>query len=119
MHELSIAQNILEIVHQYVPADELENVKFVKVKIGEVAGIVIDSLAFGYESITINTPLEHSKLDIENIPFKVQCSFCNNIFTNEFGFTVCPECNSTKTSILSGMELQVTEVMLKEKENEQ
>lgn len=118
MHELSIAQNILEIVHLYVPADELENVQFVKVKVGDVAGVVPDSLIFGYEAITADTPLENSKLDIENIPFKVLCSMCSKIFSNELGIIICPECNSSNSKILSGMELQVTEVLLKQKEDE-
>jgi hydrogenase nickel incorporation protein HypA/HybF len=114
MHELSIAQNILEIVHQYVSADELENVEFIKVKVGDVAGVVTDSLTFGYEAITADTPLKNSKLTIENIPFKVQCNLCNNIFSNEIGIIICPVCNSANTKVLSGMELEVTEVLLKE-----
>ncbi|RPI19144.1 MAG: hydrogenase maturation nickel metallochaperone HypA [Ignavibacteriae bacterium] len=119
MHELSIAQNILEIVHQYVPAEELENVEFVKVKVGEVAGVVTDSLTFGFEAITAGTSLNNAKLAVENIPFKVQCNLCSKIFSNEFGITICPLCNSSNTKILSGMELQVTEVLLKENEEEQ
>jgi hydrogenase nickel incorporation protein HypA/HybF len=116
MHELSIAQNIIEIVHQNVPADELEYIEFVKLKIGDLAGVVTDSLTFGFETLIIDTPLQNSKLSIENIPFKVLCNSCNNVFSNEFGITICSECNNTDTKVLAGTELQVIEVQLKEKE---
>ena len=36
MHELSVAQEILEIVHQYVPDPKPNTVKSVKVKVGRI-----------------------------------------------------------------------------------
>ena len=40
MHELSIAQNILEIVHQYVPEEQRAKVQSVKVQVGRLSGVV-------------------------------------------------------------------------------
>ena len=114
MHELSIAQNIVEIVRQSVPADEIINVTAIKLKIGEMAGVVADSLEFGFQAITSETELEKAKLQIEKVPFVFKCNECGKESGNEFGMTICPHCNSTDTKILSGMEIQVIEVELKE-----
>lgn len=114
MHELSIAQNIIEIVHQYVPEDELENVEKVCIKIGEVAGIVTESLRFGYSALISGTPLKNSSLEIENIPFIIKCSKCGSECSSSSGITICSVCGSNETKILSGLEMQITEVLLSE-----
>jgi hydrogenase nickel incorporation protein HypA/HybF len=114
MHELSIAQNIVEIVKQSVPLDELKEVTTIKLKIGEISGIVSDSLEFGFQAITSGTELEKAKLNIEKIPFVFKCNSCNSESTNDLGVTVCPECESTDTKIVSGLEMQIVEVELKE-----
>jgi hydrogenase nickel incorporation protein HypA/HybF len=116
MHELSIAQNIIDIVHQYVPENELENVDKVCIKIGEVAGIVTDSLCFGYSALISDTPLKNSSLEIENIPFIISCSKCGSESTGNSGITVCSVCGSYDTKIISGLEMQITEVLLNETE---
>jgi hydrogenase nickel incorporation protein HypA/HybF len=116
MHELSIAQNIIEIVHQYVPENELENVEKVCIKIGEVAGIVTESLRFGYSALISDTPLKNSSLEIENIPFIIKCSKCGNECNSNSGITVCNICGSSETKIISGLEMHITEVLLNETE---
>ena len=50
MHELSVAQNIVEIIQQHIPESELERVIAVRLKIGAAAGIVPDSLEFSFPS---------------------------------------------------------------------
>jgi len=114
MHELSIAQNIVEIVSQSVPADELENVTTIKLKIGEMAGVVSDSLEFGFMAITSETGLENAKLQIEKVPFVFKCNECGKESGNEFGMTICPHCGGSDTTIISGMEIQVIEVEVRE-----
>jgi Zn finger protein HypA/HybF involved in hydrogenase expression len=76
MHELSIAENIVEIIHQYVPAGERDRVRRVFTSVGEQSGVVADSLEFSFQAITAKTELERSHLEIETVPFIVQCKEC-------------------------------------------
>lgn len=112
MHELSIAEDIFEMVSQNVPIDELQYVRNVKVKIGEMSGLVADSLEFCYQAITSETKLKDSKLLIEHIPFVVSCNSCKNNFTNKTGIRICPTCSGLDTTVISGLELEVTEIEL-------
>lgn len=118
MHELSIAQNVIEIIHQHVPADELDRVIAVRLKIGAIAGIVPDSLDFSFHAITTETPLCNARLEIELVPFKIQCKSCNTISSNEIGYSVCESCGSIKTTVISGTELQVSEIEIAETSKE-
>ncbi len=114
MHELSIAQNILEIVHQYVPEEQRSEVQSVKVQVGRLSGVVPDSLDFCFSVIIGETPLAGAKLDIQQTPARSRCSQCSTAFEIEGATFNCPSCGGTDLEILSGTELQVIEVELAE-----
>jgi hydrogenase nickel incorporation protein HypA/HybF len=118
MHELSIAQNILDIVRESVSPHDLPGVRVVKLRVGHLAGVVPDSLDFSFTVLTTDTPLRHARLSIDHIPFAVMCNSCGKSFTNEIGFVLCPTCGGVDTKILSGLELQVVEIELEDSKAE-
>ena len=118
MHELSIAQNILEIVLAHLPAHESHSVKSVKLKVGQQSGVVPDSLDFCFGVAVQGTPLEGVALDIERVPFILNCRACGSSFRSESGIVVCPSCNGMDVEVLSGTELQVVEIDLVDIEEE-
>jgi len=118
MHELSVAQSIVEIIQQHIPKSEWGRVAAVRLKIGEVAGIVPESLEFSFQAITAESLLNHARLEIESVPFRIHCNACDATLVNEIGFAVCSTCGSTDTKILSGTELNMTEIEITEPEAE-
>jgi hydrogenase nickel incorporation protein HypA/HybF len=114
MHELSLAQNIVEIVQQNVPVGQRSDVGSIKLRIGDLAGVVADSLEFCFTVITAETQLSGSKLEIERVPFALRCETCNNTFTSEFGVVLCPTCGGSNTQVVSGTEMRVVEIELRE-----
>jgi hydrogenase nickel incorporation protein HypA/HybF len=114
MHELSVAQSIVDIVEQYLPVGNGLPVKIVRLKIGAMAGVVPDSLVFCFTAITAGTKLEGAQLSIVHIPFCLRCKSCGTTSENEFGTVLCPQCGSSETTMVSGNELQVTEIELDE-----
>ncbi|HUL75159.1 MAG TPA: hydrogenase maturation nickel metallochaperone HypA [Vicinamibacterales bacterium] len=67
MHELGLANNILDIVRQYVPAERACAVRSVRVRVGDLAGVVPDSLAFCFSAIVIDTPYDRASLAIDHV----------------------------------------------------
>lgn len=112
MHELSIAQEIINIVNNHLPDPEPANVKSVKVKVGKLSNILPDSLSFCFEALTNESHLKGSKLEIVEIPVKIHCAGCNKESEIENPVFACPKCSSNKLKIISGMELQVDEIEL-------
>jgi hydrogenase nickel incorporation protein HypA/HybF len=112
MHELSIAQEILRIVDQYLPNPTPDSVKYVKIKVGKLANILNDSLSFCYDALTENTPLAGSKLQITELPIKILCVSCNKESEIEPPVFACPDCGNNQLKIISGTELQVDEIEL-------
>ena len=112
MHELSIAQNIVEIVLANLPAGEEHSVRSVKLKVGEQSGVVADSLEFCFTAITQGTPLDGVVLDIVRMPFVLKCRECDTSFQSEAGTVLCPSCGGMDVEVLSGTELEVVELEL-------
>lgn len=112
MHELSIAQSIVDIIGQYVPAERRSCVRSVRVRVGDLAGVVPDSLVFCFTAVTSDTPLAPAVLDIEHVPYRIACTACGAESATEPGLALCPACGSTHTRMVSGTELQVLTIDL-------
>jgi len=114
MHEMSIAQNIVEIVEEILQSQVDSSVLRVFVKIGKLVAVVPESLEFCYDAITAGTTLEKSKLVIEEIPVRVRCKKCENLFQVQSFVFKCPTCYSIELETISGRELTVSEIEVDE-----
>jgi hydrogenase nickel incorporation protein HypA/HybF len=111
MHEVSITQNLIEIIKENLP-DENSKVLKVRLEIGELSGVIPESIEFSYAILIKNTRLENSVIEIERIPVLVHCNTCNNEFNVENLMFICPECNSGDVKILKGNELQIKDLII-------
>jgi hydrogenase nickel incorporation protein HypA/HybF len=114
MHEMSIAQNIVDIIREHVAPDKETSVRSIKMKIGEFSGVVKESLEFCFASLIQNTPLSKASLEIENVPIKASCNMCKNLSALEYGVFICPLCGSNDVKLLSGTELHVETIEIDE-----
>lgn len=120
MHEMSVAQNIIDIVIQHLPEDHPGDVKTVNLKIGKMSGIVPDSLEFSFRVIASDTPgLGNANLHMQFVPLIIRCKECKAESTLDEPFFVCPECGSVNVETLSGTELQITEIELEDPPQEE
>ncbi len=118
MHELGIAQNILQIVQQAVPENQAAAVRFIRIRVGQLSGVVPDSLEFCFAAITNETAMERARLDIVKVPIISECKDCRNRFQmDDFSFS-CPACNSVNLELISGRELEVMEIELADENDE-
>jgi hydrogenase nickel incorporation protein HypA/HybF len=110
MHELGIAESILQIVQQSIPEEGAASVRIVRIRVGQLSGIVPDSLDFCFSAIVHDTPMRHARLEIEQVPLTSECRDCRKRFqVSEADFS-CPACTSTNLELVSGRELEVVEI---------
>ena len=114
MHELSVAQGILELVQHHVPEAQARAVRAVTVRLGALSGIVADSLEFCFSAIVAGTPYGGAALAIERVPTRAACRDCLGEFGVEELVFRCPHCGGPRIRVVSGDELQVTCVELAE-----
>jgi len=114
MHELGIAQDILEIVKQAVPEGQAAAVRRIRIRVGQLSGIVPDSLEFCFQAIVGDTAMPQAALAIEQIPTVFQCRKCAHQFeVGDFEFQ-CQACQSTDLEMVSGKELDIVEIEMAE-----
>ena len=114
MHEIGVASGILDLVRQHVPASQGPRVRAIRIQIGEMSGVVADSLVFAFDAIAAGTPYAHAFLDIEPTPARGGCTSCGATFDLALPRFVCPVCGGRAIAMLSGRELQVLSVEVDE-----
>ncbi|MEX1139202.1 MAG: hydrogenase maturation nickel metallochaperone HypA [Bacteroidota bacterium] len=110
MHELSVARNLVELIQREIRSGELPFVRTVSIRIGDLAGIVPESLEFCYKVVTDESPLAGSHLCFERIPFVVYCDHCRRSSHNPDGSMFCSHCSNAASSIVMGNELELTNI---------
>jgi len=107
MHEVSIIQNVIEIATQKALENNFVKINIVSLKIGELSGVMAESLNFAFDSCSQGTMLEKATLGIEEVSALGECEDCNRQFPISHFNKLCPTCNKFCTSIVRGYELYV------------
>lgn len=111
MHELSIAQSIVDAVETRATECKATLVKSVRLRIGEANSIVPDSLTFCFDMLTSLDPmLAGAQLLIDNVPHRARCSHCAIDFPVQNFVVQCPTCGKWSNDIISGTELQILDM---------
>jgi hydrogenase nickel incorporation protein HypA/HybF len=111
MHELAIAQSIVEAVEAKASECHATQVKAVRLKIGEASGVVTDSLTFCFEMLSSLEPtLAGAKLLIDTMPHRAFCRHCKQEFSVANFVAQCPTCQEWSNEIVSGTELHILEM---------
>ncbi len=118
MHELAIAQSIVEAVEAKAVECNAARVKSVRLKVGEASGIVGDSLAFSFEMLTSMAPvLTGAHLLIDSVPHRALCRHCDSEFAVVNYVALCPTCQEWSSEVVSGTELQIMELEIERNDN--
>jgi len=107
MHELSIAESILDAVREEARKYPSGHVSKVTVRVGELSGVSPDSLSFSFEALVSGTEMEPLALEIEFCPIRYKCGGCGATFALEMEKSPCPACGSTSSSFAGGDELDI------------
>ena len=114
MHELGLAQSILDIVNEAISDSEASSVQSIHLRVGRLAGVDIESLTFCFEAIVTGTPLAEAKLVIQALPLVAECAGCGRHSPVEALTFTCPACGGGPLHFPHGDELAVTSVELKD-----
>lgn len=112
MHEMSIAMNIVDIACKQAQAEDASSISSIELDLGTLAGVMVDSLKFCYESTCKDTLAEGSQLLINEIPGKGNCLECETEFEVDGFMTLCPNCESFKVDIFQGRELRLKAISI-------
>lgn len=105
MHELSIAESILDAVRSELARHPGARPTRVGLRVGEFSAVNVASLTFCFESVVRGTEWESLQLDARLCPQRRICKGCGNEFNVVEYEASCPVCASGNTTLISGDEL--------------
>jgi len=111
MHELAIAEDILEIVGLEAEKNAVDTILEVKLEIGALSGIDIEALQFALETIEKGSLFEKAIFTIIRITGTGMCKLCQEEFEMRDLLSVCPKCKEQPGSIIRGKELKVLSIL--------
>ena len=108
MHELSIAMSMVDMAAEEAASRGGVQVSAIHLKLGQLSGVVKEALLFSYEVACEGTPLEGSRLVIEDVPVRVYCSNCEaETAPASIQRFCCSVCDTPTPEVLQGRELEV------------
>ena len=108
MHELAIAESVVDTVTERLPG---ATVTCVHLEIGALSGVAPDSIRFCFDLATEGTGLEGARLEITEPPARCRCRSCGAEFEPDMPIVLCP-CGSPDVAVLAGEELKIVSVQV-------
>jgi hydrogenase nickel incorporation protein HypA/HybF len=107
MHEMGIANSVIEAVRKEVACHPGTVPCKVGVRIGEMTALDEEALRFCFEALIRDTSLESLQLEVELCPRRHRCSACGREFVVLDYEFACPQCENLATECISGDELEL------------
>ncbi len=105
MHEVSIAEEIRDIVLEKLKEHKASKVSKIKLMIGELTTIVPEALKFALEIVSDKTAMQGAKIQIKTVKTKVKCLKCKRKFKAVDFDYACRACKSQDVRIIEGKEM--------------
>jgi hydrogenase nickel incorporation protein HypA/HybF len=119
MHELSIVSSVVETVMESAEAYPGARVVEVRLRVGALASVVVDSLEFCWGIATEDTPLQASRLVVTTVPVVMHCAVCAaDVELDGVQSFRCPKCGELCFDLLQGRELEIESYEIEENEIE-
>jgi hydrogenase nickel incorporation protein HypA/HybF len=107
VHELAIAESLLDIVLEEGHRHNLQKVSVIRLQIGALAAVMPEALNFSFEMVSQNTIATGATLEIETLPVVARCSACDLNFEVENQVFLCVRCGQPVFELISGRELSM------------
>lgn len=107
MHELSICEGIRAIIEEHARDAGFTRVARVSLEIGQLAGVEVEALRFGFDVAMRGSPAEHAELEIIELPATAWCLPCARTVAIAQRWDGCPNCGSHQLQRTGGEELRI------------
>jgi hydrogenase nickel incorporation protein HypA/HybF len=115
MHELSIVASVVDSVTESLEAYPGARVEEVRLRIGVLSAVVVDSLEFCWGLATEGTALQGSRLAVKMVPVVMHCAHCDKDVELEGVQSFrCPLCDAACSDLRQGREMEIEAIEIEE-----
>ena len=115
MHELSIVASVVDSVTESLDKYPDARVQEVRLRVGVLAGVVVDSLEFCWGIATEGTSLAGARLVVITLPVVMHCARCDaDVELDGVQSFRCPRCDEICLDLRQGRELDIESYEIEE-----
>ncbi|KIX14588.1 hydrogenase maturation nickel metallochaperone HypA [Dethiosulfatarculus sandiegensis] len=107
MHELSLAQSLLDMVVQVARSNQAARIAKIGISMGAFTHVAPDSLIFCFDLVKEDTEAAQAVLEIKKVPVSGRCLDCKKEISFSEPVFTCPYCSSDRVEVDKGQELMV------------
>ncbi|MGB4673713.1 MAG: hydrogenase maturation nickel metallochaperone HypA [Azovibrio sp.] len=110
MHEMSLAEGILQQVEDTARREGARQVRTVVLEIGALASIEVEALRFCFDAVTRNSLAAGATLEIQTLPGAGWCLPCGATVPITELYDPCPRCGSYQVQATAGTQMRIKEI---------
>lgn len=110
MHELALAEGVLQRIEESATRDGFSRVRIVWLEIGQLAAVAPDAMRFCWDAVSRGSIAEDAQLEIIDVPGRAWCPNCMQTVQVVEVYDACPVCGGCPLEITGGTEMRVKEL---------
>lgn len=110
MHEMSLAEGVLQLVEETARREGAGRVLRVVLEIGRLSSVEPEALKFCFDAVTRGSIAGEAALEFIDVPGSGGCLDCGRTVALETVYGPCPECGSYRVQASTGTEMRVREI---------
>jgi len=110
MHEMSLCENIREIILEQAAESGFTSVSRVWLEVGPLSCVEPDALRFGFDVVMRGSVAEGATVEIITPPAKARCLACQTTAPIRQRYDPCPDCGAGPMELIAGDELRISKL---------
>jgi hydrogenase nickel incorporation protein HypA/HybF len=110
MHEMSIAESLVDLIEDEARREGFAHVRRIVVKLGALGHIDPAALLFCFDAVARGTVAQGASLDMETVPGTGWCPQCQRSVAITQRYDLCPACGQSHVQMMAGDELRLAEL---------
>lgn len=112
MHELSLLENVRDILESHAQSQQFSKVTKVTLEIGRLSSVEPDALRFGFDVVMKGSLAENAELIISELAGLGICQQCGLEVGMETSYDPCSHCGSSSVKITQGSEMKIKDLVV-------
>jgi len=108
MHEVSVAESLVELIADEARKEGFRRVRRVHVRLGALGHVEPAALLFCFDVVAKGTAADGARLELEIVPGTGWCEACGRSVAIEQHYALCPACGRSHVEVTAGAELRLT-----------
>ncbi|MGR8980192.1 MAG: hydrogenase maturation nickel metallochaperone HypA [Gammaproteobacteria bacterium] len=114
MHELSLLENMREILEIQAQSLKFTKITRITLEIGKLSCVEPEALRFGFDVVMKGSPAEEAVLVINELNGRGHCRQCGRYTVMETLSDPCHSCGSPFVKVIQGEEMKIKDLIVME-----